>query len=252
MLDVYVPPARVQPAPVGVFFYGGSWQSGTKATYRFLGSALSRSGLLTLVPDYRVFPEARFPDFLHDAAQAVRWVRDNAEAYGGDPRRIVLLGHSAGAYIAAMLAFDRRWLAEVGLDASRHLRGLIGLAGPYDFLPLRDPTLRDIFGPPEKLDATQPINFVDGKGPPAFLSTGRSDRLVDPHNTERLAARIRAAGGQVTTRQYRWVGHRGIVGAFAPPLRPFAPVLADSIRFVENVAGRRETRQAEPFTGTAA
>lgn len=236
-LDVYVPAGPGQGRPVVVFFYGGGWEEGERGSYRFIAAALAGRGFVTVVPDYRVYPQVRFPAFLQDAALAVRWAHDHAAQFGGDGGRLVLVGHSAGAHIAAMLTFDRQWLADVGLDATRDLRGMVGLAGPYDFLPLHSRTLEAIFGTGPALERTQPITFVDGGEAPVFLATGAHDATVDPGNTERLAARIRARGGRVDTRLYGWVDHRTLIGAFGWPLRPLAPVLADTAAFIRSVTG---------------
>jgi acetyl esterase/lipase len=234
-LDVYLPEPRPKSAPVVVFFYGGNWQEGDKATYRFVGAALAARGLAVIIPDYRVFPEVRFPDFLEDAASAVRWVHDHAAGFGGDPSRLVLMGHSAGAHIAAMLTYDRKWLLADGLDPDRDVKGLVGLAGPYDFLPLHDDTLKVIFGPESGLAATQPINYVQPGAPPAFLASGRDDSIVDPGNVTRLARRIAEKGDAATVTFYDGIGHRTLIGAFAAPLRPLAPVLRDTANFIDGV-----------------
>ena len=136
-LDVYQPAAITQRAPMVVFFYGGSWSSGERADYRFVGEALASSGIVAVVADYRLSPAFRYPVFVQDSAQALRWAFEHAADYGADPARIFVMGHSAGAYNAAMLALDARWLAAVGL-APKRLAGWIGLAGPYDFLPIVD------------------------------------------------------------------------------------------------------------------
>ena len=247
-LDVYAPPAG-GAAPVVVFFYGGNWQEGDKAIYRFVGAALAARGIVTVIPDYRVYPEVRFPGFLDDAALAVRWAHDHAAAYGGDPSRLVLMGHSAGGQIAAMLAYDRQWLAAVGLDPNRDVRGLVGLAGPYDFLPLHDPVLKIIFGPENGLAATQPINYVASGAPPAFLAAGSTDDVVDPGNARRLARRLGEKGDAVTVKIYPRVSHRLLIGAFAAPLRPLVPVLRDTLAFIEQVAGASSSRL--PASGAA-
>jgi acetyl esterase/lipase len=135
-LDVHKP-RHAAKAPVLVFFYGGSWQRGSRDLYRFVGASLAAQGIVTVVPDYSIFPPARFPMFVEDAARAVRFTRDNATQWGGDPARLVLMGHSAGAYIAAMLSFDPQWLRQVDLNSQTDLAGFIGLAGPYDFLQSR-------------------------------------------------------------------------------------------------------------------
>jgi acetyl esterase/lipase len=236
-LDVYQPDAA-SAAPVVVFFYGGSWQSGSKRIYKFVGAALARQGYVVVIPDYRVYPETRYPGFLEDAAQALRWTKDNAARFGGDPHKLFVMGHSAGAYIAAMLVLDSRWLRAADMAPRRDISGLIGLAGPYDFLPLSDGTLRTIFGAAADT-STQPISHVSPGAPPTLLMTGANDQTVDPGNSTRLAARLRAAGDQATVQTYRGVGHLTIIGAFASPLRFFAPVLRDVDAFVVRTeAGR--------------
>jgi acetyl esterase/lipase len=228
-LDVYKP--AVSRAVV-VFLYGGGWESGDKSMYRFVGAALAARGITTVIPNYRVYPEVRYPAFLKDCAEAVRWTLDR---YCSDERRPVLVGHSAGAYNAAMLALDSRWLGPLDIDPNRCLAGLVGLAGPYDFLPLTSPTLMTIFGPEEDRPATQPINYVGANPLPALLAAGRHDRVVDPQNATRLARRMREVGGEVEVKFYPLAAHANLVGAFAAPLRWLAPVLADTVRFIEGV-----------------
>lgn len=228
-LDVYRPRNAVG-LPVIVFFYGGSWQSGNKRLYRFVGAALARRGYVAVIADYRLYPEVRYPQFLEDGARAVRWAKDNAACFGGDPDKMFLMGHSAGAYIAAMLALDSRWLDAVGITPDRDIAGLIGISGPYDFLPLRSGTLRTIFGGNDP--ATQPISHVSSGAPPALLLTGATDGIVDPGNSLRLAARLQAAGDAVTLHRYRWVGHLSIIGTFSPLLGFLAPLRRDVDAFI--------------------
>lgn len=236
-LDAYVPQsgAQAQTArgrPVVVFFYGGSWQHGDKARYRFAANALARHGYLTFVPDYRLYPAVRYPDFLRDAAQAVRYARAHAAEYGGDPERLVLVGHSAGAYIAVMLALDSRWLQQAGV-APAAIQATVGLAGPYDFLPLTDPALQRIFATPEGLRSTQPIAHARGGAAPMLLMAGTGDTVVDPGNTVRLAERLRADGASVETILVPGAGHTALIAAFAPALRFLNPSLADTVSFID-------------------
>jgi acetyl esterase/lipase len=233
-LDVYRPNTAAA-APVVVFFYGGSWQSGSKEIYRFVGRALAGRGYVVVVPDYRVYPEADYPGFLQDGARAVRWAKDNVARFGGNPDRLFVMGHSVGAYIAAMLALDSRWLAAVDLIPGRDIAGLIGISGPYDFLPLRDGPLTTIFGGANDA-TTQPISHVTRGAPPALLLTGANDGMVDPGNASRLAAKLHAAGDDATVLTYAWVGHLSIIGAFALPLRFLAPVLRDTDAFIDATA----------------
>jgi acetyl esterase/lipase len=228
-LDVYRPANDDgSPKPVVVFFYGGNWQSGVKADYLFVGEALASRGFIVVIPDYRVYPQVRYPDFLKDGAAAVSYTLLHAAAWGGDPHRISIAGHSAGAYIVAMLALDPEFL---GPDGARIAR-VVGLAGPYDFLPLTDPVLQTIFGTEPDLTLTQPIHYVDGTAPPMLLVAGLDDKTVSPGNVTRLAARIRAAGGKVETRTYQRIGHITLLGAVAQPFRFLAPVLDDLIAFL--------------------
>jgi acetyl esterase/lipase len=231
-LDIYRLSRVDEGAPVVVFFYGGSWQRGEKAVYRFVGASLARAGIVAVIPDYRIYPPVVYPDFLRDSALAVRWTKENITRFGGDPAKLFLAGHSAGAYNAAMLTLDSRWLSEVKLDPKRDLRGAIGIAGPYDFLPLESAELKIIFGPEDARPATQPIAYADGKAPPMLLLRPAADDVVDPGNSERLAARIGSNGGEAMVKTYAGVGHLSIVGTFSPLLSFLAPVRDDLIRFV--------------------
>jgi acetyl esterase/lipase len=230
-LDLYTPSRACGGAPVVVFFYGGGWEDGDRAMYRFVGTALAKRGLVVVIPDYRRYPEVRFPVFVEDAAAAVAWSRDHATQYGGDQSRLFLMGHSAGAHIAALLALDTHYLTEAGIDASL-IAGVIGLSGPYDFLPLTDPTLQAIFGPKNTWHTSQPINFVSRRSPPMLLATGTADKTVYPRNTEHLAARLRAAGATVEERHYQGIGHALVIGAFASPLSLLVPTRRDTLDFI--------------------
>lgn len=231
-LDVYRPREGAAPRPVVVFFYGGSWETGSRDAYLFVGEALASRGFVAVVPDYRIFPEVRFPSFLEDAAAAVAWAKRHAAEYGGDPERVFVMGHSAGAHLAAMVALDPQFLAREGLTPAA-LSGFIGLAGPYDFLPLKRETLKAIFAPQETIARTQPINFVTASAPPAFLATGETDAEVSPGNSLRLAAKLREKGVAVTERRYPSVNHYTIIGALSVPLRGSYPVLDDVAAFVK-------------------
>ncbi len=235
-LDVYAP-AKARNAPVVVFFYGGSWQGGHKRMYRFLATALTSHGFVVVIPDYRVYPQVRYPGFLIDGARAVAWSRRNATRFGGDPGRLVVMGHSAGAYIAAMLAYDPRWLAPAGMNARRDLAGFVGLAGPYDFLPIEDPAIRRIFAVRD-LPSTQPIRYVSAGEVPSFVGSPVADTLVDPGNSARLAARLRATGNAVTERTYPGASHTTLIGAFSPVLGLIAPVRHDVAAFISQVTSR--------------
>lgn len=232
VLDVYQPAQPSSSAPVIVFFYGGNWNAGSRRGYLFVGEALASMGFVAVLPDYRLYPEVRFPDFLTDCADAARWTQENIARYGGDPQRLFLMGHSAGAYNAAMLALDPQYLKAAQVDR-RRVRGLIGLAGPYDFLPVQSPITKGVFGFPDTPITTQPIHFAAADAPPALLITGAGDHVVDPGNSERLAARLRRNGVAARDIVYPDVGHALLVGALAAPFRRSAPVLEDVAAFVK-------------------
>jgi acetyl esterase/lipase len=204
--------------PVVVFFYGGSWDSGNRGSYKFIGEAMTSQGFIAVIPDYRVYPEVRFPGFMQDPAQAAKWVKQHAAEFGGDPERVFLAGHSAGAHIAAMLVLDPQFLAQ---QASKpgDFAGMIGLAGPYDFLPLKSERLKTIFGAEDQRAKSQPINFVSGHNPPMLLMVGDKDGTVWPRNTYNLAARIKAAGGPVEVAEFAGYGHIDMAAKLAKPLR---------------------------------
>jgi acetyl esterase/lipase len=234
-LDVYLPrdPAT-QGAPMVVFFYGGSWTRGSRADYRFVGEALASHGVVCVIADYRLSPQVRYPVFLEDCAAAVRWAVDEAPVIGVDTRRIYLMGHSAGAYNAAMLALDARWLAKVRLDPAR-LAGWIGLAGPYDFLPIENPEAQVAFNWPDTPADTQPINHVSRNAPRALLMAAAGDDVVNPQrSTAGLGRRLQAAGAsaEVKLLDGPGLGHAAVVAALAQPLRWLAPVLPDVLRFI--------------------
>lgn len=230
-LDVYVPGTdHDQARPVVVFIYGGGWTEGSRDRYRFVASALAERGLITVIPDYRLHPEGAFPVFVSDAALAVAWTIREISRYGGDPDRVFLMGHSAGAHIAALLALDRRHL-EVAGSSSDVIRGMIGLSGAYDF-QLTSAPLREVFGTVPDLRETQPVAFARGDAPPSLLLHGARDRIAAPRQSKSLAGRIEAAGGKVELIIYPDVNHSGTLAALASFRRSHAPVLDDVAGFI--------------------
>lgn len=240
-LDIYLPlpGASTRPAPVVVFFYGGRWQSGERRDYRFVAEALASRGFVVVLPDYRLYPAVRYPEFLADGAAAVAWVGEHIAGYGGDPDNIQLMGHSAGAYNATMLALEPSLLQRAGMR--RPIRGVVGMAGPYDFLPLTDPVLQEIFGPPANWPATQPVNYVTAGSPPMLLQTGDADETVKPRNSEALAAQLRAKGIEVELIRYPGLDHAALVGVLAYPLRfRSAEVLDDIEAFLRRLPAKAQ------------
>ena len=243
-LDVYAP-AQAHDAPIVIFIHGGGWDNGDKSDYRFVGAALAAQGWLGVTIDYRLYPAVRFPAFVDDAALAVRYVREHASQWGGDPRRMFLLGHSAGAHIAMMLALDDAYLQHVGGD-SRWLRGVIGLAGPYDFIPFVYDYMFDLFGPAADYPRSQPINYVRADAPPLLLLHGLADKEVLPRNTIHLTAAMQRCGGSVETHYYKGVNHVDIIAALSIPARGRAPVLAAMTRFIERQDALAGSAGGEP------
>ena len=239
-LDVYLPQQAVAEkllapggAPMVVFFYGGSWSNGDRADYRFVGEALASQGIVTVVADYRLSPEARYPVFVEDSALAVRWAFDNAQKYGADPTRVFVMGHSAGAYNAAMLALDRRWLGAVGLSPAK-LAGWIGLAGPYDFLPIGDRKTQIAFEWPNTPADSQALFHASNASPPALLLAPEKDSLVNTQrSTVGMANRLKSSGVRVESELFDTVSHITIVAAMASVLRGRAPVLERVTAFVK-------------------
>ncbi len=232
-LDVWAPAKTSREAlPVVIFFYGGGWNAGSRGDYGFAGAAFASREFIAVVPDYRLVPEVRFPAFVEDGALAVRWARDNIGSYGGDPNRIVLAGHSAGAYIAAMLALDTRFLERVGVDA-KTVRAAALLSGPYDFYPFTEARGKAAFSSFGRPLDTQPINFVRAGAPPIFLAHGSNDRVVQLRNSRHLAERLRQAGAPVTLRVYQGAGHVDTATALAHPFRHRLPILDESAVFLK-------------------
>ena len=236
-LDIWAAPAPAQAQPrrpVLVFFYGGSWVSGRRQDYGFVGRAYARRGFITVIPDYRKVPDVRFPSFIQDGAAALRWVHDNIARFGGDPSRIVLVGHSAGAHIAVMLALDGRYLSAERLPPDT-IKAVAGLAGPYDFYPFTWAEAQAALGNARDPRQTQPIHFARRDAPPLWLGTGQEDRTIAPRNSVALAGREDALGSTTTRlRLFPGVDHVDIVKALSRPFRSTAPILAETDAFLKN------------------
>ena len=233
-LDVYRPVslAAGAKAPVVVFVYGGSWREGEKADYRFVADALTARGIVAVIADYRVFPEVRYPGFVEDTAAAVAWTFRDIARYGGDPQRIFVAGHSAGAYNAAMVAFDPRWLKRYDLSPGQ-LRGFVGLAGPYNFLPIVDEGVKEVFDWPGTPPDSQPIHHVTKDSIPALLIAARKDTFVYPDkNTIPMGEKLKRVGAEVTVDLHERVNHITLMGSMARPLRFLAPVDQEFVDFV--------------------
>ena len=231
-LDAYLPLQRSSATPLVVFFYGGSWTTGDRGDYRFVGEALASQGVAALVADYRLSPAVRWAEILGDCAQATAWARNNAAQLGCSRERLFVMGHSAGAYNAAMVALDGRWLQRHAMQP-RELAGWIGIAGPYDFLPISDAASRVAFDWPNTPADSQPIVHASRDDPRALLLAPVDDRTVDPRrNTLGLAQKLRDAGVPVRAQLLEGVNHATIIGALARPLSNLAPVRQEVLGFV--------------------
>ncbi len=233
-LDIYRPKPEMDRKAIVIFYYGGGWRRGERGMYRFVGAALAAQGFTTVIPDYRLYPEFGFPEFMEDAALAYGWVQKRLNA-GGLKRPVILMGHSAGGHIAALLALDGHYLADYPPPAA-----VVGLAGPYAFDPTTWPRTRDIFraaaGDPDK---TRPVTFVSAKAPPMFLARGAEDDVVAGFNADELARALHEKGVEAENRIYPGMGHAGLVLALARPFRWRAPVLAESVAFIDHVLKQR-------------
>ncbi|MFZ4874584.1 alpha/beta hydrolase [Janthinobacterium sp. Mn2066] len=250
-LDIYAPKNHAGPVPVVVFFYGGNWVSGERKDYAFVGHALASRGYLAVIADYRLYPDVHYPEVLQDAARAVAWAAMEAGRYGGDTTRLFVMGHSAGAYNAAMVALDPSLLARHGMRP-QDLRGWIGLAGPYDFLPIENPTTRPVFFFPETPASSQPIHHVTADAPPALLIAPQpgKDKLVNPQrNTGGLAAALRAQQRPVTEIYLDGVSHTTLVASLAGPLRMLAPTLDRVSAFIDQLSHLPAAKEPQDAQG---
>lgn len=237
MLDIWAPnDLSDAPLPVVIFWYGGGWAKGDRASYAFAGRALAKAGFLVVIPDYRKVPQVRFPAFLDDGAEAVAWVEGNIAQYRGDPARVAVMGHSAGAYQAVMLALDAKRLAAAGADPG-FIKAGVGLSGPYDFHPFTSERAIEAMSQWPRPEETQPIEYARADAPPLLLVTSEGDETVRPKNANNLAAKLRGLGAPVEVRNYGPLDHEEIVMALSVPFREKGPVLADSIAFLRQHLG---------------
>ncbi|WP_426026396.1 alpha/beta hydrolase [Brevundimonas sp. TSRC1-1] len=233
-LDLYAPTAP-GTYPVLVFFYGGGWDSGSRDLYGWAAQALAAQGFVVALPDYRVVPQVVFPAFIEDAAVATAKAADVAAAYGGDPERVGVLGHSAGAHLALMISLDRRYMQAV--DRPGLIRAAAGLAGPYDFLPFDVGASRNAFGRAPDPTLTQPVTFVRPDAPPIWLGHGTADVVVHAEDTTVLDQRMKAVGGRSEAKLYPGLDHADLIATFSPLFRKKATILADVTGFFHRELG---------------
>ena len=231
-LDVWAPEGGADPMkPVLIFYYGGGWAHGARAHYGFAGKAFAAKGFVTVVADYRKVPQVRFPAFNQDGAAAIKWTRDNIAKFGGDPNRIALAGHSAGAYIAVMLALDAHYLTDIGVDP-KIVRAAIGFSGAYDFIPFDSKrSINAMHAWPRPLE-TQPIHYARADAPPIMVVTGTEDEQVKPRNAILLSQKLTGLDAPVEFKAYENLSHEDVVMALSKPFRGKAPVLDDAVAFL--------------------
>jgi len=233
-LNIHVPKTVNKDADVVIFFYGGRWQSGNKEDYAFVADAYTSNGVILVIPDYRVYPQVDWRDFIRDGAAAYQWVYENIARFGGNAERIFMMGHSAGAHISAMVAVRQSLIG----SATKRPCGFIGLSGPYDFLPIRDDDVKRVFASADDLQNTQPITFVSRGVPDMLLLHGRDDTTVKPGNSTRLAARVNQLNGRAQVKLYEGVDHIDILLSLllslASTFRRYSPALADSMVFIQD------------------
>ncbi len=236
-LDIYTP-RKAPPVATVLFIYGGSWKSGDRSLYRFLGEAFAAKGYQLVVADYRLYPQLSYPGFVEDGAKAFAWVKANIAGYGGRPDRLFLMGHSAGGYNAAMIMVDPSWLRPYGLKPKDAI-GLILLAAPLSFNPAETASTKDIFATAPDINAARPIKLAAAGAagmPPVLLLHGTADDTVGHWNSENFTKAVNDAGGGAELKLYSGVSHLGVITCFAWPLRWRASCLEDATGFMSKLA----------------
>lgn len=230
-LDLFVPDGPGTERPVLVWVYGGGWNSGSPAEYHFIGRTFARVGYVVVIPGYRLVPDGVYPHMIEDTAKALAWTRANIAAHGGDPDRVVIMGQSAGAYNAAMVALERQWLGREGVPDG-FIKGVVGLSGPYDFYPFTSDSARAAFGQVQPPQISQPITFARGDAPPMLLVTGDDDSVVKPRNSRALGDALRQAGARADVVIVPGANHTDTVVKLAAPFSRDRRVIDPVLRFL--------------------
>jgi len=231
-LDLYLPKHEAPSACV-MFVHGGTWKSGHKDDYAFVGQTLAAHGIATAVVGYRLFPEVKFPEFTNDVAQALGWLQRNGEQHGVNiDQGVVMIGHSAGAHLASLVALDPIYSNQFGFSPS-FIQGVIGLAGIYSFRPENSELMSEIFQPaasPNDFFEAKPINYLKGGGVPLYLMHGRKDQTVVCQSAERMFKNAMLAGHPVDIHVEEKYGH-------VRPLLDFLSVMPNHRRFMKKITG---------------
>ena len=233
-LDVYLLPLSPQAGSAKgtvLYIHGGYWDSGDKRDYPFVADALLSMGFGVAVMNYRLAPAHIFPDFVTDAALAVKWLHEYRSKLGLT-LPLFVIGHSAGAHIAALLCCTPVHLQRVG--AGRDLiAGAICMAGPHDFLDWlpTDPRMQAALGPPIQWNDTQPVLVADGRNPPLLILHGSRDTVCTPLHAPALHGAVTKRGGEAAYIWYEKLDHYTIIGAFSRLARWLEPRV---VRDVQN------------------
>ncbi len=238
--DIYTSAATPDDGPILLFIYGGGWDSGERSYYGFVGSAFAAKGITTVIPDYRLFPEVKYPVFMHDVAQAYAWVHRKFCAPGKPPRPIFICGHSAGAHAAGLLCYDESFLTGIDPELPRPA-GFVGLSGPYAYDPTTHVRSRHIFETAQSVDQVRPIAHVSLGAPPSLLMHGAKDQIVQFKNAKVLSAALRDLGIRAEAIEFANMAHTDMVIAIARPFRWRAPVFSNAVRFIEECAKSRSS-----------
>ena len=229
-LDIYKAESPKNNTPVIVYIHAGSWKDGSKDLYKFLGEGFAREGYDIVVPNYRLYPESIFPDFVEDAAQAVAYV---SKRY--PDRSLALIGHSAGGHIVTLLGTDGRYFENAGVNMCSTVSSIVGFAAPTGAYPLTDEPYVTIF--PERFGGKDaPLNNVDSPSPPMFLMNGGKDTTVGPKNSEELAAAINARGGKAIYKLYPDLNHSDPAKVMSKYFDGDSTLKADVIDFIDKYA----------------
>ena len=233
-LDIYNPSisaTKNSKNAVIVFFYGGCWgecTTLTKSDYLFVAQSLASRGFTTVIADFRQYPDVDFKGLMLDASNIIRWTSQNISKYGGDPNRIIVAGHSSGAHIASMLALNPRYLDSV---TRKSIRGFVGLAGPYDFLPLDEAYQRVLFDSSNNYASSQPISFLSATAPPLLILHGGEDTTVGKHNAINLSKKAERLGVKHQLILYPAHDHVSILAALSRPLQGRSSVLKNIVSY---------------------
>jgi acetyl esterase/lipase len=225
-LDLTLPPGAGPTTPLLVFFHGGSWQVGSRRDYAFVARAFAAEGIAVALPDYRLWPEGRWPDFLEDGAAALAWLRTAPEAPRGP---IFVMGHSAGGFIAAALALDPGWLAKAGMEGGRGaLAGAVLVSTPITWQPTDEP-VRSIFAgaPGGRIEAMPDASALAG-APPLLLLHGTADTVVGPFHSQLLAEAVARTGGVARLHLMEGAGHIAPMVALSAPARRYGWIADDA------------------------